>query len=79
MRFLSKAYSPCCNIEPFFPIRLHSHGRRLRTEDHRAPVPAAVATICPTSFGGPPQCPGGGTTHTPCCLATYSLVPHRRP
>jgi hypothetical protein len=73
-RFLGKAYSMRCNTEPFFPIRLHSRKCCLCTEDHRAPVPAAAARTCPMSFGGPPRRPGGGTTHTPCCLATYSLV-----
>ena len=77
--FLGKAYSPRCNIEPFFPIRLHSCRCHLRMEDHLTPMPAVAVTTCPMLFRGPPRWSGGGIAHTPCCLATYSLVHHHCP
>jgi hypothetical protein len=72
-----EAYSPCCNTQPFIPICLHRRKHRLCTKDHRAPVLAVAATTSPTSFCGSPRWPPrGSTTHTPCCVATYSLVCH---
>ena len=78
-RFLDKAYSPRCNTQPFLPIRLHHHKRRLCMKDHRVPMLVAAATTCPTLFRGPPRQPVGGIAHTPCCLATYSLLHRHRP
>jgi hypothetical protein len=55
-------YSPRYNTQSFLPVHLHHYKRRMRTEDHHAPMPAAAATTCPTPFHGSPRWPprGGG-------------------